>query len=354
MIEIGRHIEILLLENDCVIVPGLGGFMTNHVVARYDEADGLFLPPLRTLGFNPKLKVNDSLLAQSYIEAYDISYPEAMHRIEDEVNELRQRLKNEGSYELNGVGVLSMNDDGNYEFEPCEAGLLTPHLYALDSFEIEPVKKAVEIPIATPVEAEPSDVKATTETAALKAVVEEEPMAEEAEEGEARTVRIRVSVLRNLAAAAIAIVAFLLFSTPLGSDKPMTAAIDSGLLKKIMPKEMVSGNATVKEIATRTVEEKVAEQKVTSEEQAAPSALPSKPNVFYTLVLASHVTKKNAADYVEQLAKDGFAGASVVTKTSTKVIYGSYRSEGAAYQALNKLRSYKPFQEAWVLKMRGE
>ena len=337
MIEIGRHIEILLLENDCVIVPGLGGFMTNHVVARYDEADGLFLPPLRTLGFNPKLKVNDSLLAQSYIEAYDISYPEAMHRIEDEVND---------------VGVLSMNDDGNYEFEPCEAGLLTPHLYALDSFEIEPVKKAVEIPIATPVEAEPSDVKATTETAALKAVVEEEPMAEEAEEGEARTVRIRVSVLRNLAAAAIAIVAFLLFSTPLGSDKPMTAAIDSGLLKKIMPKEMVSGNATVKEIATRTVPEKVAEQKVTSEEQAAPSALPSKPNVFYTLVLASHVTKKNAADYVEQLAKDGFAGASVVTKTSTKVIYGNYRSEGAAYQALNKLRSYKPFQEAWVLKMK--
>ena len=40
MIEIQRHIEILLLDNDCVIVPGFGGFMAHHVAARYDENDG--------------------------------------------------------------------------------------------------------------------------------------------------------------------------------------------------------------------------------------------------------------------------------------------------------------------------
>lgn len=75
MIELERHIEILLLENDCVIVPDLGGFMAHHCEARYDAEDHLFLPPQRTLGFNPQLKLNDSLLAQSYVEAYDISYP---------------------------------------------------------------------------------------------------------------------------------------------------------------------------------------------------------------------------------------------------------------------------------------
>ena len=52
MIELDRHIEILLLSNDCVIVPGLGGFMTHHVDARYDADDQMFLPPLRTLGFS--------------------------------------------------------------------------------------------------------------------------------------------------------------------------------------------------------------------------------------------------------------------------------------------------------------
>ena len=80
VIELERHIEILLLSNDCVIVPNLGGFMAHHVDARYDERDYTFLPPLRTLGFNPKLRLNDSLLALSYVDAYDISYPDALAR----------------------------------------------------------------------------------------------------------------------------------------------------------------------------------------------------------------------------------------------------------------------------------
>ena len=29
MIELAKHIEVLLLENDCVIVPGLGGFIAH-------------------------------------------------------------------------------------------------------------------------------------------------------------------------------------------------------------------------------------------------------------------------------------------------------------------------------------
>ena len=140
MIELDRHIEILLLSNDCVIVPGLGGFMTHHVEAHYDADDQMFLPPLRTLGFNPQLTMNDSLLVQSYIEAYDISYPEALRRIESEVEELKQHIETAGYYELNDIGGLSLNEEGKYLFTPCEAGILTPELYGLSSFEITPVE----------------------------------------------------------------------------------------------------------------------------------------------------------------------------------------------------------------------
>ena len=93
--------------------------MAHYVSAHYDEDDQMFLPPLRTLGFNPQLKINDSLLAQSYVEAYDISYPEALQRIEDEVNELKMHLETEGTFELNDIGVLALNDEGNYLFTPC-------------------------------------------------------------------------------------------------------------------------------------------------------------------------------------------------------------------------------------------
>ena len=95
------------------MVPGLGGFMTHHVCSTYSENDHQMFPPLRTLGFNPKLKANDNLLAQSYVEAFDISYPEAMQRIEDEVGELRERLNNDGKYVLNDIGTLTVNDEGN-------------------------------------------------------------------------------------------------------------------------------------------------------------------------------------------------------------------------------------------------
>ena len=35
MIELARHIEILLLENDCVIIPDFGVFIAHYQPARY-------------------------------------------------------------------------------------------------------------------------------------------------------------------------------------------------------------------------------------------------------------------------------------------------------------------------------
>ena len=52
MIELARHIEILLLENDCVIVPELGGFIAHYQPAYYAESDNIYFPPMRTIGFN--------------------------------------------------------------------------------------------------------------------------------------------------------------------------------------------------------------------------------------------------------------------------------------------------------------
>lgn len=136
MFELHRHIEILLLKHSCVIVPGFGGFMAHHVSARFDESDGTMIPPMRTVGFNPQLTLNDSLLVQSYIEAYDISYPEALRLIESEVAELRLILERDRYFDISSVGRLYINDYGQYEFEPCVAGILTPSFYGLPCVEI--------------------------------------------------------------------------------------------------------------------------------------------------------------------------------------------------------------------------
>ena len=368
VIELERHIEILLLDNDCVIVPDLGGFMAHYSEAHYDDSDQMFLPPSRTLGFNPALKMNDSLLAQSYIEAYDISYPEALKRIEDEVNELRQHIENEGYYELNDIGVLRVNEYGSYEFEPCEAGILTPALYGLSSVEIDPLESIAPAFVETktrPVKIETATDSETKEEKARE-VKMTSPLYDEDDNDD--KVHIRVSVLRNIAAAAIAIFAFFLISTPLnnGSHKEMSMLnMNTETLTRILPKTTVQGVAEVKGITAKELnkkEEKAIQKSEVENLETSSSSVsenqevkPEEQNLpYYTIVLASHVSKKNAAAYVEKLHKAGFNEAQVYSgRSTTRVIFNQYKSEADAYGALHEMREYTEFNDAWVYKVEG-
>ena len=364
VIELERHIEILLLNNDCVIVPDLGGFMAHYSEAHYDDRDQMFLPPMRTLGFNPALKMNDSLLAQSYIEAYDISYPEAILRIEDEVSELRQHIENEGSYELNDLGILKMNEYGNYEFEPCEAGILTPTLYGLSTVEMEPLTNMTSSFVEA--KTRPIKVESILENDAKETVHEEKAQEVEMSSSYFKDdnddkVHIPVSVLRNIMAAAIAIFGFFLISTPLnnGSSKEMSMLnFDTETLTRILPKATIQGNAEVKGLKASEVHNDAVvkydnETTDKTNQQDIVSVERERTVPYYTIVLASQVSKKNASLYVEKLHKAGFNEAKIFTShSSTRVIFNRYKTEAEAYNALREMREYTEFHEAWVYQVK--
>ena len=152
MIELAQHIEVLLLENDCVIVPGFGGFVAHYAPATHVKEESLFLPPTRTIGFNPQLKLNDGVLVQSYMAVYDTSFADASRIVEKEVNEFISLLHEEGKAHLENIGEIHYNIYGNYEFIPYDYKLTTPSLYGLDSFEMHelaalPQKERVLIPL---------------------------------------------------------------------------------------------------------------------------------------------------------------------------------------------------------------
>lgn len=371
--ELERHIEILLLSNDCVIVPDFGGFMAHHVDARYDGRDNMFLPPLRTVGFNPQLKMNDSLLAQSYVEAYDISYPEAIDRLANEVAEIRQRLENEGKYEINNIGTIYLNEDGNYTFEPCEAGILTPNYYGLGGFDMLPLSTQENEPTVTLEKTNSTNIAENIE------INQEEKQAEpvvalqnatansvfdvndDDEKPSAEFILIKKSWLRNLAAACIAIIAFFAISTPLRTPNVQTSKIDTGMLTRIMPKELVTQNTHQTELASKAENsEKVLKINPKTNKDANDEANEKKidqaelksAKPYYGIVLASRVTKRNAANYVETLQAKGFKAAKVViTATNVKVVYGSYETEGQAYKALHDLRNNEVFADGWITKV---
>ena len=369
VIDLARHIEILLLNNDCVIVPGLGGFMAHHVDARYDMEDGLFLPPLRTLGFNPQLKINDSLLVQSYIEAFDISYPEAQRRIEDEVDELRQHLEKDGYYELNDIGVLSLNDEGHLEFEPCEAGILTPGYYGLGTVSILPLA-AAESAAAKKAgnleeQEEQENLEAINTTQMTADIDEQEDLPEEG------AITIKMSWLRNIAAVAAAVIAFLMIGTPVSNSNKMSGdAQQSAFIPTsssnhaaVVPTDAASQPSATEdmtgEASTTTSEgEKNSLPSPNTTEETAPivqpTAAPAAPaEPAFCIVLASQVSKKGAENYVKQLHKDGYTEARVVVSKNKirRVVYGSYSTEDDARSYIRTLRSKsRQFREAWVLK----
>lgn len=134
MIELAKHIEVLLLENDCVIVPGLGGFIAHNRPACIASTDGKFIPPMRTIGFNPQLIMNDGLLVQSYMQAYSTDFPDATRKIERVVENLKDELYREGQVQLNRIGTIYYNMSGIYEFEPGNQDCFTPCLYGLENF----------------------------------------------------------------------------------------------------------------------------------------------------------------------------------------------------------------------------
>lgn len=371
--ELERHIEILLLSNDCVIVPDFGGFMAHHVDARYDGRDNMFLPPLRTVGFNPQLKMNDSLLAQSYVEAYDISYPEAIDRLANEVAEIRQRLENEGKYEINNIGTIYLNEDGNYTFEPCEAGILTPNYYGLGGFDMLPLcaqeneptvtlEKTNSTNIAENIEINQEEKQAEPVVALQNATANSVfDVNDDDEKPSAEFILIKKSWLRNLAAACIAIIAFFAISTPLRTPNVQTSKIDTGMLTRIMPKELVTQNTHQAKLASKAENsEKVLKINPETNKDANDEANEKKidqaelksAKPYYGIVLASRVTKRNAANYVETLQAKGFKAAKVViTATNVKVVYGSYETEGQAYKALHDLRNNEVFADGWITKV---
>ena len=369
MIEISRHIEILLLSNDCVIVPDLGGFMAHHVSARYEEDENLFLPPLRTLGFNPQLKLNDSLLVQSYVEAYDISYPEALRRIEDEVNEIKQHINNEGYYDLPSIGTLSMNSDGIYIFSPCEAGILSPELYALPTFEFRRLAnvnnvQAKKVNIAPAVKKqshEPIQVsKEETETPGNPEKTESPVFIQEEEDAESNdALIIKLSWIRNAVAVAAAVLMFILMTTPIVNSEPNlaytnlgTSAIFDTTKKIIAPKPSEVKKTELTAVRDSIKSAIVAKSDSVVKTEVKPEVKEETKVTSYCLVFASCISKKNADAFVEKLHKAGFAEAEVYVRNNvTRVVYGKFQSMNDAYNRLNKIKKgNKGFEEAWVLK----
>ena len=243
MIELAKHIEFLLLENDCVILPGFGGFVAHYTEATYEAKNQLFMPPMRTIGFNPLLRLNDGLLTQSVMEVYGTNYGDALKMVTRWVNQLKKQLYEEGSVELSNVGQLRMSIRGTMDFVPFNSRLTTSWLYGLGSFELpelnnQPLTEVSvrrQKPVVDAPSLKPAVVAQRTQRHSFRrravTLMKESQWTPRVKE---LLPRLTPAMMQGAAAVVAVLVLFFIFSVPVKN----TEVMGSGNYAQLMPSEL--------------------------------------------------------------------------------------------------------------------
>lgn len=114
-----QHIEQLLKQHDCVIIPDFGGFIVNQASAVVDTANNTIKAPQKVIYFNPALKYNDGLLAGTIRLAENQTFRKANEVIAEQVEQIRQSLYNGDTISFGKIGTLTMNNQGQIDFIPA-------------------------------------------------------------------------------------------------------------------------------------------------------------------------------------------------------------------------------------------
>ncbi|MBQ8866914.1 MAG: SPOR domain-containing protein [Bacteroidaceae bacterium] len=407
MKELTKHIEALLVDNDCVILPHFGGFVTNHAPARWVEEEQMMLPPYRTIGFNPQLKINDGLLVQSYMMTHDATYPEATRLAEAAIDRLSEELYKEGLVRLHGIGTLRRTLVGEYQFDPTEDGVITPTLYGLGAVQMKTLAELEKELKATPQVAE-----APAETG----TDDEAPMIES--KNRTITIKIRHEWIANAVSVAAAVMLFFFLSTPvdntyieeenyasLGNISVFEQMKNTSLLTTLMeaPAEAPKSATTPAPAQTKVAKAEAPAMKPAPAKAKAPVAKPApvkaetpvakpapvkteapvakpapakaeapvakptpvkaeapvakpapvKRTAAYNVIVASVPTENDAQPTIDRLASKGYTGAFLIKGGGRfRIALKAYDTEAEAYSRVNELKQSGDIKDAWVLKTR--
>lgn len=236
MERIIEHIERLLLQHDCVIIPDFGGFVLQSVPAVYKGDEHAFLPAHKEIVFNPTLTHNDGLLMESYMQAYKVDFAKAQQLVRKDVAGMKQLLEDNSELPFGAVGLF-MKEDERLLFMPEKNSekQFSTQSYGLPAFHYlplsvrQPMTAASMLTAATVSEAETPPPTRTEKTG-----ITEKP------EKQSKNIIYQIPVTRTFlqvaGAAAAAILLFFLISTPVG-DVNKASYSASFVPQEIMPKK---------------------------------------------------------------------------------------------------------------------
>lgn len=308
------HIEFLLHEHNCVIIPDLGGFVVNTTNSHRDGV-ALFYPPVCELVFNRELTYNDGLLAESYMKTYDLSFEAAMIRIEQEVSEMKKHLRDQRSLNLGKLGSFTLFDDNRFTYKP--GSFIRPAFFGLSMARLKPLIQLQKPVSLTEANRDIRSERQINKTRNLRSV--------------------------SVAAATVAAMVLIMFFMPMSDrtvDRHQSAKISyetEWLHPKSNRMSEINIESNVSEVAEFPASEVV---DITDD---TPS--------FY-IIMGVFKGDKSATRLAESLRADGFTGTNFLERKDRIDVYAaSFNNEADAEDYLRKVhKQYPKYSDAWILK----
>jgi len=343
MNSIATHVEYLLRQHDCVIVPGMGAFLCNYAPAHFDAANGLVLnPPGRKLAFNPMLSESDGVLVHSISRKEGISYENATRRLSMEVETLRHELDESGELAFGRLGTFHKGAEGQMCFMPNALPSLNGFFFGL-----------------LPVTAVPIDERKESATAPYATAIVESAM----KVANKRNWRAYASGIAASLAVAVTLAMFIM--SPIHINKPTleasiapvaaeTDALDTEEHIRIAnnPTEEVAAatnNIATTETATEPVSASISDKpSTTTAETDKPITKPSEVLMRFNnsdpfcVIVASFPSKGQAETYLRQHASQTLG---ILEKDNR---FRVYSATAATFKAANEQKLLSGQEDAWV------
>ena len=372
--KLEKYVKQLLQENEIVIIPGFGAFISEYLPAVVNDASGEILPPSSKLVFNPKIKNNDGLLVGQVAEATRSTHFEALQKIEKERDNILYQLDKGEKVELEGLGILGYNADKEIVLVSEEDKNLSLETFGLETTLIlEPIEEKTGENIQEPdkepvVEAEETEQTNTPEQEEVltKEPREEEetkkpePVTENKEENrvqeetqtpgpkekkkrKAGWIWILVILIPLLA------VSVFIFMKNTKTGTPDNVA-QQPVFTETPPKTFIAADSTVADSTLTDSTDREIQDTTINNMEAEPSQTQEMVEGKFYLVGGSFKSEENAETYLQSLKEKGFDPFHLGKYGNFYIVgLGSYNTENEAFSAKREYLENNPGSGVWIL-----
>jgi cell division protein FtsN len=139
--KIASSIADLLFEHECVVIPGLGGFITKTHPASVHPVKHQFKPPHKEIVFNQHLRANDGMLLNHIAHKESLPYSEAKKRMDKFVLRCLEEMQVGRRINFRQIGSLSMDDTQQLIFDPDLSQNYLAESFGLSGFVSPAIKR---------------------------------------------------------------------------------------------------------------------------------------------------------------------------------------------------------------------